>query len=138
MPITFTVAKDAPADVDAFIVPIFSTPDGPFVPPAAAGAEYLDAAHLATSGITGKVNNTHSVPGANGTTIIGVGVGEAKAMSADVLRGVFAVAARAGRRFKKIAASMGTNPDAALDPKVVGQAIAEGVILGTYKFTRLK
>jgi leucyl aminopeptidase len=138
MPITFTVSKDAPADADAFIVPIFSTPDGPFVPPAAAGAEYLDAAHLKTSGITGKPNNTHSVPGANGTTIIGVGVGEAKDISGDVLRGAFAVAARAGRRFKKIAVSVGTNPDAALDPKVVGQAIAEGVILGTYKFTRLK
>ena len=138
MPITFTAAKDAPADVDAFIVPIFSTPDGPFVPPNAVGAEYLDAAHLKTSGVTGKPNMTHSVPGANGTTIIGVGAGEAKAVTADTLRAAFALGARAGRRFAKIAASLGVNPDAALDPKAVGQAVAEGVILGTYKFTRLK
>ncbi len=138
MPITFTAAKAAPEGVNAFIVPIFSTPDGPFVPPAAVGAEYLDAAHLKTSGITGKANSTHSVPGADGTTIIGVGVGEAKAMSAEVLRGAFAVAARAARRFAKVAVSVGTNPDAAVDPKVVGQALAEGFVLGLYKFTRHK
>ena len=136
--ITFTATKDAPADIDAFIVPIFSTPDGPFVPPAAAGSEYLDAAHLKTSGITGKPNNTHSVPGANGTTIIGVGVGDAKSLTLEILRGAFGVAARAARRFGKVAVSVGTNPDAALDPKGVGQALAEGFVLGTYKFTRLK
>jgi leucyl aminopeptidase len=138
MPITFTATKEAPADVDAFIVPIFATPDGPVVPPDAAGAEYLDAAHLKTSGVTGKPGMTHSVPGANGTTIIGVGVGEAKAITAEVVRAAFALGARAGRRFAKLASSVGTNPDAVLDPKVVGQAIAEGVVLGTYKFTRLK
>ena len=137
MAITFTAAKEAPADVDAFIVPIFSTPDGPFVPPTAAGAEYLDAAHLATSGITGKANNTHSVPGANGTTIVGVGVGSAADMTNDVVRGAFAVAARAARRFKKVAASFIIEPGG-MDAKAVGQAIAEGVVLGTYKFTRLK
>ena len=137
MPITFTVSKDAPADADAFIVPILSTPDGPYVPAAAPGAEFLDAAHLKTSGITGKANNTHSVPGANGTTIIGVGVGDEKDLTADVVRGAFAVAARAARRFKKVAAYVGTSP-IGVDPKVLGQAIAEGVILGTYKFTRLK
>jgi leucyl aminopeptidase len=136
MPITFTATKDAPADADAFLVPIFATPDGPFVPPTAAGAEYLDAAHLKTSGITGKPNNTHSVPGANGTTIVGVGVGEAKALTPEVVRGAFAVGARAARRFAKVVASFGT-PEG-LDPKAAGQAIAEGVILGTYKFTRLK
>ncbi|HUR78310.1 MAG TPA: leucyl aminopeptidase [Acidimicrobiales bacterium] len=136
--ITFTAAKEAPADVEAFIVPIFQTPDGPFVPPSAAGAEYLDAAHLKTSGVTGRAGMTHSVPGANGTTIIGVGAGEAKAATADVVRAAFAIAARAARRFGKVAASVGTNPDAALDPKALGQAVAEGVTLGTYKFTRLK
>ena len=138
MPITFIAAKDAPADVDAFIVPIFQTPDGPFVPPAAVGAEYLDAAHLKTSGITGKPNSTHSVPGPNGTTIIGVGVGEAKALTPDVLRSAFAVAARAGRRFARLAATVGSHPDVVLELKAVGQAIAEGVVLGTYTFTRLK
>ncbi|HVT76822.1 MAG TPA: leucyl aminopeptidase [Acidimicrobiales bacterium] len=137
MAITFTATKDAPADVDAFIVPIFATPDGPFVPPTAAGAEYLDAAHLKTSGITGKPNNTHSVPGPNGTTIIGVGVGEADALTTDVIRGAFAVAARAARRFARAAATFGAGANG-IDLKAAGQAIAEGVILGTYKFTRLK
>ena len=66
MAITFTAVKDAPADVDAFIVGIFQTPDGPLVSPDAPGAEYLDAAHLKASGVTGKAGMTHSVPGANG------------------------------------------------------------------------
>ncbi|HVV36810.1 MAG TPA: leucyl aminopeptidase, partial [Acidimicrobiales bacterium] len=136
MAITFTATKDAPADVDAFIVPILSTPDGPYVPPAAVGAEYLDAAHLTTSGITGKPNNTHSVPGPNGTTIIGVGIGNEADVTTDVVRSAFAVAARAARRFGKVAAWVGQ--PTAVDMKAMGQAIAEGVILGTYKFTRLK
>ncbi|MEY2472559.1 MAG: leucyl aminopeptidase [Actinomycetota bacterium] len=136
MPITFSVSKDAPADVDAFIVPILSTPDGPYVPAAAPGAEFLDAAHLKTSGITGKPNNTHSVPGANGTTVIGVGIGAAADLSTDVVRSAFAVAARAARRFGKVAAWVG--PPTTVEAKALGQAIAEGVILGTYKFTRLK
>src|SRR5579859_7358048 len=120
MPITFTTAKDAPADADAFLVPIFSTPDGPFVPPTAAGAEFLDAAHLKTSGITGKPNNTHSVPGANGTTVIGVGVGEAGSLTTEVIRGAFAVGARAARRFAKVVATYGNGANG-LDAKAAGQ-----------------
>lgn len=138
MPITFTAMKDAPEGVDAFIVPIFQTADGPMVPPGVPGGEHLDAAHLKASGVTGKAGMTHSVPGPNGTTIIGVGVGKPEEMTADSVRAGFAVGARAARRFATVAAFVGSNPSGTLDPKTVGQVIAEGVILGTYKFTRLK
>ncbi len=139
MPITFTAAKEVPVEgVDAYIVPIFATADGPFVPPDAAGAGFLDAEHLKTSGITGKVGSTHSVPGANGVTIVGVGAGAMADMSLDVLRTAFAVAARAARRFGRVAATLGAMPGASLDPRGVGQAVAEGVVLGTYQFTRHK
>ncbi len=138
MPITFTAVKEAPADVDALIVPIFVTSDGPQAWAGAAGAEYLDSAHLKTSGVSGKPGMTHSVPGANGVTVIGVGVGDPQTMTADTVRSAFAVGARAARRFARVAASMGTSNDGPLDPKTAGQVIAEGVVLGTYTFTRLK
>jgi leucyl aminopeptidase len=138
MAITFTAMKDAPDNVDAFIVAIFQGPDGPLVSPNAPGAEYLDAAHLKTSGVTGKPGMTHSVPGANGTTIIGVGVGKQEEATVDGVRSAFAVGARAARRFARVAAFIGASGAPGLDAKAVGQAIAEGVLLGTYKFTRLK
>ena len=137
MPITFTASKDLPADgVDAIIVPIFSTADGPFVPPTALGAEYLDAAHLKAAGISGKVGSTHSVPAPDGTTIIGVGAGPIEESSAENVRAALAVGARAARRHARVA--MTGPPADGLDPKAFGQALAEGMVLGLYKFTRLK
>jgi leucyl aminopeptidase len=66
-----------------------------------------------------------------------VGLGDASALTIDGVRSGAATAARAARRFAHVATSIGNGP-AALDPKAVGQAMAEGVTLGTYKFTKLK
>ncbi len=134
MPITFTAAKDLPADgVDAIIVPIFSTEDGPFVP-AFAGSEFLDAGHLKASGITGKLGSTHSVPGNDGVTVMAVGTGPLDDLSLDNVRSAMAVAARAARRHARVAIQISGD----LDVKAMGQALAEGAVLGVYKFTRLK
>lgn len=138
MPITFTAVKEPPADIDAYIVPIFVTGDGPQAWAEAAGAEFLDSAHLKASGVSGKPGMTHSVPTPDGKTVIGVGVGDPISMTVDSVRAAFAVGARAARRFARVAASIGTSNEGPLDPKTAGQVIAEGVLLGTYKFTRLK
>jgi len=133
MPITFTAAKDAPEGVNALLVPVTSSPDGPVVG-AGAGAEALEAGHLKDSGYSGKLNTTHAVPGPSGATVIAVGLGDAGAVTPDVIRNAYAVAARAARRFANVAATL----PAGVDAKAAGQAVAEGMVLGTYKFTRLK
>jgi len=132
MPISFVAAKSVPDDVDAVIVPVFT---GPTVPEAT--AHLLDVAHLRASGFTGKPGTTHSVPGPNGTTVIGVGLGDNEKLTVDDVRNGAAVAARAARRFARVGTTIGNAP-ATLDPKAIGQAMAEGVVLGTYKFTKLK
>ena len=135
MSITFTAAKVAPDGVNALLVPVYASKDGPVVG-AGAGAEFLDAAHLKDSGFNGKQNNTHSVPGSNGATVIAIGVGDAANVTADVIRDAYAVGARAARRFASIGVALPITDG--LTPRAAGEAIAEGMVLGTYKFTRLK
>ena len=130
MPITFIAGPKAPAEVDAIIVP---TTTGPVVH--GEWGEHLDAEHMRASGFSGKPGTTHAVPGENGTTFIAVGMGDADKLTIDDIRNAAATAGRAARRFARV--GLAPTPPS-LDPKAAAQAIAEGMILGTYKFTKLK
>jgi leucyl aminopeptidase len=130
MSITFTVARTAPKSAQALGVPVATQG----AVPRSLG---LGREALAGLGFEGKVGQTLVVPTASGTTLVAVGVGEPGASTPATLRTAAAALARA---LPKKAASLATNlADAAgVDPKAAAQAVAEGIVLASYRFTAHK
>src|SRR5439155_516921 len=81
MPIAFSHARHAPADVDVLGVPVAQgEPPGP-------GAELSDA-FLAERGFEAKVGETLAIPDEQGGTVIAVGVGDPSAIDAAKREGL--------------------------------------------------
>ncbi|GAA1445052.1 leucyl aminopeptidase [Leifsonia poae] len=89
---------------------------------------------LAAAGFDGKPGQTLLLPGAG--LRIAVGAGAAAELTADALRDAAATAARAAASAARIGLQL---PDVdGIDPETIGQVVAEGVLLGRYRFTELK
>jgi len=99
MPIAFSHARHAPADVDVLGVPVAQgEPPGP-------GAELSDA-FLAERGFEAKVGETLAIPDEQGGTVIAVGVGDSSAIDATVLRKAAAAFTRAAWKDASIATTL--------------------------------
>lgn len=131
MPVIVTTAATVPDDVEVIAVPVATGPrllgDG----------HGLDLAHLEAQGFTAKPGETATVPGAGGTTVVAVGVGDADDVSPEVLRRAGAGAVRAAWKRTSLTLAL---LDAAghLDADLAAGAVAEGAGLATYRFTRFK
>lgn len=89
---------------------------------------------LAAAGFDGKPGQTLLLPGAG--LRIAVGAGAAAELTADALRDAAATAARAAASSARIGLQL---PDVdGIDAETIGQVVAEGVLLGRYRFTELK
>src|SRR5438445_393252 len=131
MPIAFSHARHAPADVDVLGVPVAQgEPPGP-------GAELSDA-FLAERGFEAKVGETLAIPDEQGGTVIAVGVGDPSAIDATVLRKAAAAFTRAAWKDASIATTLLDAAPPGLDRGVAAQAVAEGIGLAAYRFTRYK
>ena len=96
----------------------------------------LGRAALSDHGFTGAVGQTLIVPRADGPTLVAVGIGPSDELDADALRNAAAAFTRAAGKRAHIATNL-TDVDG-VDAASAGQAVAEGVLLATYRYVGLK
>ena len=138
---TATAAERVRADMLA--VPVFA--DRRLGP----GAEAVDAAlgagtlteFMAETDFNAKLGETLSVPthgrlGAKAVVLIGVG--EQDKLDADAMRRVGAAIAKRASKVKTVATTLLDAAPASFDRADAAQALAEGVVLGGYKFLKYK
>jgi leucyl aminopeptidase len=133
MAITFEVRKELPRDADALVVPALAGE------PVGYG---VDGDHLRIGGFTGQLDQLATVPGeAPGRAVIVVGVGPAEAVDEQALRRAAAVAARASAPYATVASRLLDVLPAEAEPArraAAARALAEGSVLGAYRFDRYK
>lgn len=96
----------------------------------------LSRAALTTHGFEGKVGQTLVVPSTSGATIVAVGIGDARKATVATVRRSAAALARAASRRASVATTL---VDAvSLDARSAAQAVVEGFVLASYRFTDLK
>jgi leucyl aminopeptidase len=123
MTIAFDTAVTRPRTADVVGIPV--TADGP---PPRGGLSRRD---LQALGFGGALGTTAAVPGQ-----IYVGVGDRAAVTPAVLRTAAAALARASAHVKVVATGL-ADVDG-IDPKSAAQAVAEGFVLGSYRYLALK
>ena len=86
----------------------------------------------------GRPGQTCTVPGAGGRVVVLLGLGPEDEVEVRTYRRAAAAFARAAHKQTHLAIDvLGSLPDR-LDPAAVAQALAEGVMLGSYRYTALK
>jgi leucyl aminopeptidase len=98
----------------------------------------LDRVFLDGQGFTGKPGQTCVVPGGDGTVVVAVGLGEEGDATVATYRRAAAALARAAQRQRHVAADLLDAAPERLDRPELAQAIAEGIVLGAYRYTELK
>jgi leucyl aminopeptidase len=98
----------------------------------------VDPGFLATQGFTGKPGESCVVPGESGHVIVALGLGPAAETTVATYRRAGAALARATSRQAHLALDLLDGVPGHLDRPAVAQAVAEGVLLGAYRYTALK
>ena len=129
MSLNVEITRSTPRDADVVGVPVAS--EGTV--PRSLG---LSRAALATHGFEGKLGQTLVIPSATGPTLVALGIGNAKELTASALRNVGAALARAAAKRAHVATSLGDL--AVVDSRAAAQAIVEGVTLASYRYVALK
>jgi leucyl aminopeptidase len=136
MSITIELVRALPADptaVDAVGVGVFASRfEAGDVP------EGLDHGFLDGQGFTGKPAQTCVVPGGDGNVVVAVGLGAESDATVATYRRASAALARAAQRQRRVATDLLPGVPEGLDRPAVAQAIAEGIVLGAYRYTELK
>ncbi|MEW6475917.1 MAG: leucyl aminopeptidase [Actinomycetota bacterium] len=143
MPITATLSTTGPAKVsaDVLAVPVFAErvlgPGGKQLNEAIGGS--LDT-FMSEAGFEGKPEEILAVPagklGAKAALL--VGLGDKKTVSADRLRRAAAAVVRRSPKAKTVATTLLDAVPTGGDRPAAAQALAEGAVLGAYKFLRYK
>jgi leucyl aminopeptidase len=136
MSIAVELARSLPTDpgaVDAVGVGVFADRlEAGDVP------EPLDRAFLEGQGFTAKPGQTCIVPGGDGRVVVAVGLGDEAGATVATYRRAAAALARATQRQQHVATDLLDRVPERLDRPAVAQAIAEGIVLGAYRYTALK
>jgi leucyl aminopeptidase len=98
----------------------------------------LDAGFLRAQGFEGRPGQTCVVPGADGQVLVALGLGPEADVTVATYRKAAAALARAAQRQTHLAIDVLDTVPGALDRPTVAQAVAEGVLLGAYRYTALK
>jgi leucyl aminopeptidase len=118
---------------DALGVGVFSDAlDGGTVP------HDLDPGFLRSQGFTAEAGKTCTVPGADGRVVVALGLGAAADATPATYRTAGAALARAAHRQAHLALDVLDTVPGGVDRPAVAQALAEGVLLGAYRYTALK
>jgi leucyl aminopeptidase len=125
------VAGGAPRDVAVIGVPVFAS--GPV--PRQLG---LSRARLAESGFEAQPGQTLQVPAGAGPALVAVGLGEAGALTTGVVRDAAAALARASGKRASLATALAAVDVPGATRSAVAQAVAEGLVLGAYRFSTFK
>jgi leucyl aminopeptidase len=131
MTVAIDVAGTTPRDVDVIGVPVVSA--GPV--PRQLG---LSRARLAELGFEAKAGQVLAVPTPSGPSVVAVGLGDPKDIGTGVLRSAAAALARAAGTRSSLATSLADLDARGLGRGEAGQAVAEGFVLGTYRFSAFK
>ena len=132
MPITLTANRTAPPDVPVLAVPVFA--DGE---PVDAGAE-LDAAYLASRRFKGEAGKAEPLMADDGGTVLAIGMGRRADVTADTYRRAGALIADGAAGAETVATTVLTAVPEGVDQRAATQALAEGVLLGSYRFNNYK
>ena len=98
----------------------------------------VDRAFVEAQEFEGRPGQTCTVPGAGGRVVVLLGLGPEDEVEVRTYRRAAAAFARAAHKQTHLAVDvLGSLPDR-LDPAAVAQALAEGVMLGSYRYTALK
>ncbi|MGB0112701.1 MAG: leucyl aminopeptidase [Ilumatobacteraceae bacterium] len=95
----------------------------------------MNRAALESNGFAGNVGQTLAVPTAAGL-VVAIGVGDPETIDANGLRSAAAGFARLAAKHAQLATNL-ADVDG-VDAKDAGQAVVEGVILGSYRYVGLK
>ena len=123
------IARTAPRTADAIGVPVFS--DG-----AVPRSLKISKQVLESHGFEGKAAQVLVLPAATGPTLVAVGLGAQKDVTAKVLRDAAAALARATSRRAHLSTTLADTPG--VDPRTAAQAVVEGVLLAGYRFEALR
>ena len=129
MTITFDVTRTAPKGIEALVVPVFS--DDPV--PRSVG---ISRASLAAVGFDGAAGQVFQAPSATGPVIVALGMGARSDLTIHGVRTAAASMARAVARHQWIATTLSDIDSKVGDGLTVGQAIAEGITMASYRFTK--
>jgi leucyl aminopeptidase len=127
--LTFHTARRIPVAVDAVGVPVATTGPVPRV-------LHISRAALGDHGFDGKVGQVLVLPAAGRATLVAVGVGDPDQIGTGALRAAAAAFARAVA--KRATAATTLTDVGGVPASDAAQAVAEGMALGTYRFTRFK
>jgi leucyl aminopeptidase len=138
----FLIDSAAPLTADAVVVATVCTDDGVALADGAAGVDatlggvLLDALRAAEA--TGKADEAIKIPtlGKSATPLVvaaGLGVAAPDTLEPEAVRRAVGTALRGLQSAKRVAVAIGSGTD----PQLV-QAIADGALLGGYRFTRYK
>jgi leucyl aminopeptidase len=136
MTIAFELSRTLPADpeaADAVGVGVFADRLAQDEVP-----EPLDRRFLDGQGFEGKPGQTCVVPGDDGRMVVALGLGAEDDASVGTYRKAAVALARAGHRGRRLATTLLEGVPETLERPAVAQAIAEGVVLGAYRYTELK
>ncbi|MBN2623506.1 MAG: leucyl aminopeptidase [Acidimicrobiales bacterium] len=98
----------------------------------------FDKAFLASQGFEAKPGQSCVVPGADGRVVVALGLGASDDVSTTTYRKAAAALARAAQRQTHLAIDVLDAVPEGLDRPAVAQAVAEGVLLGSYRYTALQ
>jgi leucyl aminopeptidase len=128
-PISFDTSRTAPKGTEVLGVPVHTS--GPV--PRSLG---LNRASLEALGFEAKVGQAVALPARNGALIVAVGLGDAGAVTTSSLRTAAAALARAAAKRSWLATSLVDVEG--VDARDAAQAVAEGIVLASYRYTALK
>jgi leucyl aminopeptidase len=143
MSIDLELSRTVPADdgpQDGGAAPIDAVGIGVFADRFQAGdvPEPLDHEFLEGQGFKAEPGQTLVAPGPPGRVVVAIGLGAEGDAGVATYRKAAAALARAAARQARLATTLLDDVPEALDRPAVAQAIAEGVVLGAYRYTELK
>jgi leucyl aminopeptidase len=134
MALRFQTSRVVPDAIDALMVGVYADELADRAAP-----EPLDGAHLAAQGFTATLGDTRVLPGpAAGKTLVAVGLGRRADLDAAGYRHVGATLAQASTRYRRMATTVLADRPEEIDVATAARALAEGVVLGGYRFTTYK
>ncbi len=129
MSLSVEIARSVPRDADVIGIPVAA--EGTV--PRALG---LSRALLGAHGFEGKPGQILVLPAPAGPTVVAIGIGNPKDLTANGLRNAAAALARATSKRSRIATTLGDL--VAVDSSSAAQAIVEGFMLASYRYVELK
>ncbi len=132
MPIDVTVSAQVPDEAQVLGVPVFAGRQQP----SAAAAE-LDLNYLAERGFEGKVGEACAMPADDGGTVVALGMGKPDDVDAETFRRAGSAFVRATWKDSSGALSL-LEAAGTFDKGAAAQAIVEGALLASYRFTKYK